>query len=675
MVFNRWFVSLFFEKPLLLIVNLYNVKNFFTYIFTFNLLLLVSFANAQIQGECTVPPAPKITNDEIIICKSDSIKFKEIEIIGQNIKWYSSETSTVPLDSFQIVTPGIYYATQTFVTNDNYFCESKQRLEVKVLSSIIKIPKIKLEDNVFCAVSKKQLKDIIFEYPKDLSYGNKLLFFDKNGRSIPSNSMIEQQQNYNVQYFDGYCFSDKLNFRIAMDEGDVLDGFIAIQKCAIEGASLQDIQLNYSNVNWYANQYDTLKISSSQLLTTSNYYYSTTNIRGCESVTRSKVIVTIDKGIVPISLNRKQQICESKSLVFSALSVTPYSLGSIYWYETDKMSSKPFSSNDPIENNKIYWASFKSNTTIGCESIERIPVVVNVVSSIDVLFDISPTVICSGATISNLPLISTNGIKGKWSPPLNNQQTTTYTFTPVAGQCAVNNQLTITVNPTPSSDFVLPSILPIQTKSFQLIPTVKSGKFIGNGVIGDFFYPSKVGFGFHRITYNKSSLEGCKSTTTKSTLVCDTIGGTYFDTVVVKKYIYDTVEIKKYITIYDTLIIKKTVYDTLRTYVTLYDTISVTDTLKIKLIVTTGISDKTENLIRVFPNPTNGVLFIDNGDFLIMKNYTNQLTDLQGKVLFNEVVSSQRSEIDLKNLKKGIYLLNIFDANGKLTASKKIVLE
>lgn len=53
--------------------------------------------------------------------------------------------------------------------------------------------------------------------------------------------------------------------------------------------------------------------------------------------------------------------------------------------------------------------------------------------------------ICTGGTLSALPTTSTNGITGTWSPALNNLATTTYTFTPTAGQCAATTTMTITV--------------------------------------------------------------------------------------------------------------------------------------------------------------------------------------------------------------------------------------
>jgi gliding motility-associated-like protein len=54
---------------------------------------------------------------------------------------------------------------------------------------------------------------------------------------------------------------------------------------------------------------------------------------------------------------------------------------------------------------------------------------------------------CSGATIPPLPTNSINGITGTWSPAINNTSTTTYTFTPTAGQCATTQTMSITITP------------------------------------------------------------------------------------------------------------------------------------------------------------------------------------------------------------------------------------
>ncbi|HET6559696.1 MAG TPA: gliding motility-associated C-terminal domain-containing protein [Prolixibacteraceae bacterium] len=62
---------------------------------------------------------------------------------------------------------------------------------------------------------------------------------------------------------------------------------------------------------------------------------------------------------------------------------------------------------------------------------------------------------CPGSVIAALPTVSTNGIRGSWSPAINNTQTTTYTFTPDAGQCAVPTELTIGIGEDIIPSFIL----------------------------------------------------------------------------------------------------------------------------------------------------------------------------------------------------------------------------
>lgn len=52
----------------------------------------------------------------------------------------------------------------------------------------------------------------------------------------------------------------------------------------------------------------------------------------------------------------------------------------------------------------------------------------------------------SGDPLSPLPGTSNEGIDGNWSPAINNLETTTYTFTPKKGLCAVPTTMTIVVN-------------------------------------------------------------------------------------------------------------------------------------------------------------------------------------------------------------------------------------
>ncbi len=56
--------------------------------------------------------------------------------------------------------------------------------------------------------------------------------------------------------------------------------------------------------------------------------------------------------------------------------------------------------------------------------------------------------ICVGGTVPALPTTSSNGIIGTWSPStVDNQNSGTYVFTPMVGQCATTTSFDVTINP------------------------------------------------------------------------------------------------------------------------------------------------------------------------------------------------------------------------------------
>lgn len=89
--------------------------------------------------------------------------------------------------------------------------------------------------------------------------------------------------------------------------------------------------------------------------------------------------------------------------------------------------------------------------TLTCFYEKNITVTVNPLQVPD--FEIE-NVICQGSTLESLPTISNNGISGIWTPAINNQTTTTYTFTPWDGQCAAIKTQTIEVQSLPEFSII-----------------------------------------------------------------------------------------------------------------------------------------------------------------------------------------------------------------------------
>ncbi|WP_248722698.1 T9SS type B sorting domain-containing protein [Seonamhaeicola sp. ML3] len=78
-----------------------------------------------------------------------------------------------------------------------------------------------------------------------------------------------------------------------------------------------------------------------------------------------------------------------------------------------------------------------------CANSIRLTIDVNTI--VDPVFDVINPII-GGTSLDPLPTTSNNGITGTWSPTLDNTATTTYTFTPNAGECANSTTITIVVD-------------------------------------------------------------------------------------------------------------------------------------------------------------------------------------------------------------------------------------
>jgi hypothetical protein len=121
----------------------------------------------------------------------------------------------------------------------------------------------------------------------------------------------------------------------------------------------------------------------------------------------------------------------------------------------------------PALNNQATTTYIFTPTAGQCASTTTLTITVNP-TIVPTFAAVNP--ICQGGNLTALPTSSLNGITGTWSPTLNNQATTTYTFTPTAGQCASTTTLTITVNPTIVPTFA--AVNPIcQGGTLTVLPT------------------------------------------------------------------------------------------------------------------------------------------------------------------------------------------------------------
>jgi hypothetical protein len=117
------------------------------------------------------------------------------------------------------------------------------------------------------------------------------------------------------------------------------------------------------------------------------------------------------------------------------------------------------------------------------------------------------------------------------------------------------------------------------------------------------------------------------------------------------------------------------VFDTLNISVidTSYIFISVTDTLYIDITVT-GMTSM-DNTITVYPNPANGVVIIDNGNYSIMNNYNLMIFNSLSQQVFFSQINTQQFQIPVSTLgAEGTYIIRIFDSANNIVNTKYLIL-
>jgi hypothetical protein len=113
---------------------------------------------------------------------------------------------------------------------------------------------------------------------------------------------------------------------------------------------------------------------------------------------------------------------------------------------------------------------------------------------------------------------------------------------------------------------------------------------------------------------------------------------------------------------------------TIRDYA--YETTPNTEIISGNMGTTTGISDIDKNNINfsIYPNPAKSTITIENKSELNISKI--KIVDLLGKeVKVITVSNSDKQIIDISNLKRGIYLVNIFNQNKQVGYKKITIVE
>ena len=83
--------------------------------------------------------------------------------------------------------------------------------------------------------------------------------------------------------------------------------------------------------------------------------------------------------------------------------------------------------------------------------------------------------------------------------------------------------------------------------------------------------------------------------------------------------------------------------------------------------ITEGVEEETiENDFSVYPNPTNGVLFVETRHGTSLPDQSYRITDLMGQTLIQGHITAETQQINIESLPAGMYFISVGNMTQKI---------
>lgn len=293
-------------------------------------------------------------------CTGSNPTIADIQVTGQNIKWYDAlSNGSFLTETTNLVNGKTYYASQT-VNN----CES-ERFGITV--SIVNTPSAPTTHATesFCKNENATLNDIQIT-------GQNIKWYNTNFAAavLPNNTLLENNKTYYGSQTIG-CESDRTPILIRVYDTPLPAGNNNQQFCIDENATIANLSISGSNIKWYEDSTNRTVVAVTTFLENGETYYATQTLNNCESE-RLAITVKIQDTPIPI-VNSPQVFCIQKNAKISDITIAGQNIN---WFESAS-STINLPESTLLENGITYYAS---QTIDNCEG-DRIPVSITILGA------------------------------------------------------------------------------------------------------------------------------------------------------------------------------------------------------------------------------------------------------------------------------------------------------
>lgn len=331
-------------------------------------------------------PTPENVNPKIF-CIQENATLDNIQITGNNIKWYNAQTGgTLLTNTTLLQNNGAYFASQTI---DG--CESL-RIPITVTIQNTLAPTGNA-NQLFCTGQNPTIANIQIT-------GDLVKWYDSvtNGNLLSTSTILEDGKIYYASQTINNCESPRFAVTISIvntPSAPTGNGNQAF--CKNENATLNSIQTLGQNIQWYDTNFSVAVLPNTTLLEDNKTYYASQTI-GCES-DRTPFFIHVYNTALPTG-NTNQQFCIDEIATIENLNVNGTDLK---WY--DAAANGNILPETTLLENKTYYVSQTLNS---CES-QRLAVNVKIQDTPIPISD-SPQTFCvqQNASIKSIKITGQN---------------------------------------------------------------------------------------------------------------------------------------------------------------------------------------------------------------------------------------------------------------------------
>lgn len=280
-------------------------------------------------------------------CVEQNAKLNDIQITGQNIKWYTNLTAgTLVPTTTLLQDKSTYYASQTING-----CES-ERIPVKINIQVT-FPPTGNTTQTFCTGQNSTIASIQIT-------GTAIKWYDAltNGSLLTETTNLVNGKTYYASQTVNNCEGPRFGVTVSIVNTPSAPTSNANQTfCKNENATLSNIQISGQNIKWYDTNFSAAALPNTTILENNKTYYASQTI-GCEG-DRTPILVRVYDTPMPTG-NSIQLFCMDENATIANLNIIGTN---IKWY--DAATNGMLLPTTTLLQNRTYHAT---QTLNNCES-------------------------------------------------------------------------------------------------------------------------------------------------------------------------------------------------------------------------------------------------------------------------------------------------------------------